>query len=265
MMTDVNLGVYTASLNRHTSIYSAKDRVSVGLHAYDGVRMEDFIAALEQENWTKREVPPYAHPEHPRPFAACDAKMTLAALFRQINALLERDMVVIAEPGDALFGASDLFISDGAHFLAPAYYASLGFAVPAGLGVKAAAPKLRPLALVGNGAFQRTGVEISTAARFGMNPIVILLDNDGYGVERPMLDGGFNDVLRWRYAELPALLGGGLGIKVETEREMEAALAKARAHEDGWTLIEVRLDRDDRSAALKRFTAKLGERVHAKE
>ncbi len=265
MMTDVNLGVYTASINRQTSIYSAKDRVSVGLHAYDDVRMEDFIAALAQQDWTRRDVPPYAHPEHPGPFAASDAKMTVAALFRQINAFLERDMIVIAEPGDALFGASDLFISDGARFLAPAYYTSLGFAVPAALGVKAAEPQLRPLVLVGDGAFQMTGVEISTAARFGMNPIVVLLDNDGYGTERPMLDGGFNDVLRWRYAQLPALLGGGLGIKVETEREMEAALAEARAHKDGWTLIEVRLARDDRSAALKRFTAKLGERVHAKE
>jgi TPP-dependent 2-oxoacid decarboxylase len=234
----------------------------VGLHAYDDVRMEDFIAALSKYGWEKRRFEPFEHPLHPGPFNAADKKMTIAALFRQINAFLDEDMIVIADPGDALFGASDLFISDGTHFLAPAYYTSLGFAVPAALGVKAAAPKLRPLVLVGDGAFQMTGVEISTAARFGMNPIVVLLDNDGYGTERPMLDGKFNDLSRWRYAELARAIGGGLGLRVTTEREMDSALTQARDNMSGWTLIHVVLDRDDCSAAMKRFTAKLGERVH---
>lgn len=187
--------------------------------------------------------------------------MTVEALFRQINAFVEDDMIVIADPGDALFGASDLFIKDGAHFLAPAYYCSLGFAVPAALGVKAAAPKLRPLVLVGDGAFQMTGMEIATAARYGMNPIIIVLDNDGYGTERAMLDGAFNNVLRWDYAEIPRVIGGGLGVKVTTEREMETALVKARANHSSWSIIQVMLDRDDHSPALKRLSTKLRERV----
>lgn len=261
MMTDISLGIYTANLRRRYAIYAAKERVSVGLHAYDDVRMEDFIAALAEHRWVRRTAAPYRHPEHPGAFAATDARMTVAALFRQINAFVADDMIVIADPGDALFAASDLFIEDGAHFLAPAYYCSLGFAVPAALGVKAAARKLRPLVLVGDGAFQMTGMEIATAARYGMNPIIIVLDNDGYGTERSMADGRFNDVLRWNYAEIARIVAGGLGIKVTTEREMEAALAKARANELGWSLIQVMLDRDDRSPALRRLTAKLAERV----
>ncbi|WP_457795707.1 alpha-keto acid decarboxylase family protein [Methylocystis sp. S23] len=264
MMTDINLGIYTANIDRRFAIYAAKDRVAIGLHAYDDVRMEDFIAALAAQGWRKRAVAPYRHPAHPGRFEPGDRKMTVDALFRQINAFLERDMIVIADPGDALLGASDLFISDGAHFMASAYYTSLGFAVPASIGAKAAAPRLRPLVLVGDGAFQMTGMEISTAARFAMNPIVILFDNDGYGTERPMLDGAFNDVKRWEYAELARVIGGGLGVKVATEREMAAALAKARANESGWSLIQVMLDREDRSPALRRLTAKLGERVRAK-
>jgi indolepyruvate decarboxylase len=264
MMTDVNLGVYTANINRCSAIYAAKDRVTIGFHAYDDVRMEDFIAALSAYPWERRDVDPYRHPTHPGPFEPRDRKMTVEALFRQVNAFLEPDMIVIADPGDALLGASDLFISDGAHFMASAYYTSLGFAVPAAIGAKAAASHLRPVVLVGDGAFQMTGMEISTAARFEMNPIVVLLDNDGYGTERPMLDGDFNDVRRWEYAELARVIGGGLGIKVSTEREMAAALARARANETGWTLIQVVLDRDDRSPALQRLTAKLAERVRAK-
>ena len=264
MMTDVNLGIYTANINRCSAIYAAKDRVTIGLHAFDDVRMEDFIAALSAYPWERRDVEPYRHPEHPGPFEPCDHKMTVEALFRQINAFLEPGMIVMADPGDALLGASDLFISDGMHFMASAYYTSLGFAVPAAIGAKAAASHLRPLVLVGDGAFQMTGMEISTAARFGMNPIVVVLDNDGYGTERPMLDGSFNDIQRWEYAELARVIGGGLGIKVSTEREMAAALVRARANETGWTLIQVVLDREDRSPALQRLTAKLAERVRAK-
>ncbi len=118
-------------------------------------------------------------------------------------------MVVIADPGDALFGSEDLYIQEGAGFMAPAYYASLGFAVPAALGVQAAVPTLRPLVLVGDGAFQMTGMELGNIARYGMNPIVVVIDNDGYGTERPMLDGAFNDVRHWEYAGLPAVIGSG--------------------------------------------------------
>ena len=261
LMTDINLGVYTARIDRSASVYAGEDRVSVGFHSYDGVGMEDFLRGLAQRPWTRRALPPFAHPERPAPFAPSDRPITVATLFAQINGFLEDDMVVIADPGDAMFGAGDLYIHDGAHFLAPAYYCSLGFAVPAAVGVAAAAPNLRPLVLVGDGAFQMTGMELSTIARYGMNPIVIVLDNDGYGTERPMLDGVFNDVHRWSFARIPEVLGAGLGLKVATEREMSAALQQAKANAQSYSLIQVTLDRDDRSPALTRVTARLGERV----
>ncbi len=76
-----------------------------------------------------------------------------------------------------------------------------------------------------------------------------------------MLDGEFNNILRWRYAELPRVIGSGLGIKANTEREMAAALEKAHANDSSWSIIQVMLDRHDCSPALKRLTSKLGERV----
>ncbi len=261
MLTDMNLGIYTAQIDRRFSVYAAKDRVAVGLHAYEGVPLEDFVRGLAAHDWKKRIPAPFEHPEHPGPYVATDASMTVAALFRQLNAFLEDDMVVIADPGDALFGAMDLYIHDGAHFLAPAYYCSLGFAVPAALGVGAAAPNLRPLVLVGDGAFQMSGMELASIARYGMNPIVVVFDNDGYGTERPMLDGAFNDVHRWNYARIPEVLGSGLGIKVANELEMADALKQARANTESFTIIQVLLDRNDHSPALTRLTATLAQRV----
>jgi indolepyruvate decarboxylase len=261
LLTDMNLGIYTAQIDRRFAVYAAKDRVAVGLHAYENVTMEDFVRGLAAHPWKKRMPVPFEHPEHPGPFTATDKPMTVDALFRQINAFLEDDMVVIADPGDALFGAEDLYIHDGAHFLAPAYYCSLGFAVPAALGVQAADPKLRPLVLVGDGAFQMSGMELASIARYRQNPIVVVLDNDGYGTERPMLDGVYNDVHRWNYARIPEVLGSGLGIKVATEREMAEALTRARANMESFTIIQVLLDRNDHSQALTRLTATLAKRI----
>ena len=133
--------------------------------------------------------------------------------------------------------------------------------MPAAIGVSAAAPRLRSLVLVGDGAFQMTGMELSTIARYGMNPIVIVFDNDGYGTERPMLDGAFNDVLNWNFANIPSVLGAGLGIKATTEAEMAGALKQAKANTQSYTIIQVVLGRDDHSAALHRLTVRLGERV----
>jgi indolepyruvate decarboxylase len=261
MMTDMNLGIYTARIDRRHGIYAARDRVAVGFHAYDGVRMEDFVRGLAANDWPKREA---AVPEREARRAAVTpgrGKMSVAALFAQVDAFLENDDVVIADPGDALFGAADLHIERGVHFLGPAYYCSLGFAVPAVLGVSAARPSLRPIVLVGDGAFQMSGMELGTIARYGMNPIVIVLDNEGYGTERPMLDGRFNDVHPWAFWRIPEVLGAGLGIPVETEEEMADALARARTNTGAFTLIQVKLPRNDHSPALGRLTASLADRV----
>jgi indolepyruvate decarboxylase len=107
-------------------------------------------------------------------------------------------------------------------------------------------------------------MELSTIARYGMNPIVIVFDNDGYGTERPMLDGAFNDVHRWNFARVPKILGAGLGIKVTTERELADALKQAKANAQSYSLIQVTLGRHDCSPALSRLTARLAERVEKK-
>lgn len=262
MMTDMNLGIYTARIDRRHAISASRDRVAVGFHAYDGVHMEDFVEGLAAREWPKREVVPYERAARPAATAPADAPMRVDTLFAQVNAFLEEDDVVIADPGDALFGAADLHIEHGVRFLGPAYYCSLGFAVPAVLGVSAALPGLRPIVLVGDGAFQMSGMELGTIARYRMNPIIIVLDNAGYGTERPMLDGGFNDIHPWAYWRIPEVLGEGLGMRVETEHDMAEALARARANKDAYTLIQVILPKDDHSPALRRLTASLRERVH---
>src|SRR5258708_37011719 len=123
------------------------------------------------------------------------ATLTVKGLFARLNSFLTDEAVVVADVGDALFGASDLHIHDRTEFLGPAYYASMGFAVPAGIGAQVANPQRRPLVLVGDGAFQMTGMELSTAVRYKLNPIVMVLNNASYGTERQMQDGPYTDVV----------------------------------------------------------------------
>ena len=170
-------------------------------------------------------------------------------------------MVVISDVGDCLFAAVDLVIHRKTEFLAPAYYTSMGFAVPAALGAQIANPRLHPVVLVGDGAFQMTGTELSTIARHGLNPIVLVLNNHGYTTERFIMDGPFNDIPEWRYENLPALLGNGWGCAVHTEIEFESAWKMARVRRKGFSLLNIHLDKFDHSSGLERLGQKLAAKL----
>jgi len=263
-MSDVNLGIYTAHLDQARAISVSSEKLSIRHHAYEGVGMEEFLMALTEALPGR---PVAAGLPHPPVAPACipvpQKPVTVKYLFERLNAFLDDHTAVIADPGDAMFAAIDMTIHCASEFVSPAYYTSLGFAVPAAIGVQLARPDLRPLVLVGDGAFQMTGMELGTAARFGLNPIVVVLNNNGYGTERPMLDGAFNDIQPWHYSRVPAVLGAGLGFDIHTEEELEDALLAARAHTGSFCLLEVHLAPDDRSQALERLTTALARRVQA--
>ena len=261
-MSDIDLGVYTARLEQSKSICVTSEKTSIRYHSYEDVRLEDFVQGLIDANLERRDSGSIPHPEPPEAFFPVSGQaVTVRRLFQRLNAMLDDDTVVIADPGDALLAGADLFIHGRTEFLSPAYYTSLGFAVPASLGVQLANPRLRPLVLVGDGAFQMTGMELSTVARFKLNPIVVVLNNRGYGTERPMQDGSFNDVQVWKYSRIPDVLGAGRGFDVETEEHLDAALQAAREYTDGFSILDVHLDPRDSSPAMQRLTASLAKRV----
>ena len=263
-MTDVNLGIFTAQLDPSRIISATSDRLSIRYHTYDGITLGDFLPALIAAKPNRRAIGDIPHPPVPPAcFPVPDKSLTVHYLFERLNQFLDDSTAVLADPGDAMFAGIDMTIHCASEFSSPAYYTSLGYAVPAAIGVQLARPWLRPLVLVGDGAFQMTGMELSTAARFGLNPIVVVLNNEGYGTERPMLDGRFNDILNWRYSEMPRLLGSGRGYVASTEEELEEALLAARADESAFQIIEVRLAPDDRSEALHRLTSALAQRVRS--
>jgi TPP-dependent 2-oxoacid decarboxylase len=262
-MTDINLGIYTARLDPVRSIYSTSEKLSIRYHCYEDVRFKDFVQGLLASKLRRRTFARLPRPSPLTPFILRNSgtRLTVKRLFERLNGFVSENTVVIADVGDALFGATDLFIRHRTEFLAPAYYTSMGFAVPACVGAQLANPKLRPLVLVGDGAFQMTGMELSTVARYGLNPVVVILNNHGYGTERHMQDGPYNDVWPWEFHRLPEVLGAGKGFLVNTEEDLDQALSRARELTETFCLLDVRLDALDRSPALDRLASRMAKRI----
>jgi indolepyruvate decarboxylase len=257
-MTDINMGIFTAHLDVSRTINANSERIAIRHHQFEGVGLRDFLrglAAAPIGRRCKSCVPPAAPLKAFRPEPR--RKMTVRRLFERMNGFLEDDFAVICDIGDSLFGAADLVIHRRTEFLSPAYYTSMGFAVPAAVGVQVGNPRLRPVVFVGDGAFQMTGQELSTVVRCGLNPIVIVLNNKGYTTERFIKDGPYNDIHDWAYHRWPELLRAGWGCEVRTEGDLEAALVQARKNTGGFSILNVHLDPLDCSDALQRLARRL--------
>ncbi|MFN4259492.1 MAG: alpha-keto acid decarboxylase family protein [Gemmataceae bacterium] len=262
-VTDMDFGMFTHHLDESRLISATCERVQVRHHYYESILLEDYLAALCRAPLPTfhRSVPPWRQVFAQTWQPQADTPITVARLFQKLDSILAASLVVVADPGDALFGAADLTVHRGAEFLGNAFYASLGWAVPAAIGVQCADPQRRPIVLVGDGAFQMTGTELGTTRRFGLDPIVIVLNNGGYLTERLLLEGKFNDIPNWEYHRLPELLGAGQGFEVHTETELETALQQALARRGSFSLLNVRLRSDDLSPSLQRLGENLAKRV----
>jgi indolepyruvate decarboxylase len=253
-ITDMSMGFYTAKLDRERTVLATTERVSVQYHRYESIQFRDFLAALTK---AKIRAKPFRHPNPhaaPRPLKNKERSepLTVVDFFRILSLHLDEDCCVIADIGDAIFGAVGIRSERQAQFIAPAYYMSMGFAVPASIGVALAAKKLRPYVVVGDGAFQMTGTEISTAVRLGLNPIIFVLNNDGYGTMRRIHEGSFNIITQWNYGKICELVGGGAAVTVTTKGDLDEAIRAAR-DSGKLTVIEVKVPRDDISPQLARI------------
>ena len=263
LLTDVDDATAHATLlAAGRTVHATADSIAIKHHTYEGVRFEDFVRALAASplpSFPARALPPRDSVRFDSP--GPEAAVTLCNVFGYLDGLLNDKTVVIADVGESLFAAADLRVRKSAEFLSPAYYTSMGFSVPAALGAGFADPTLRPLVLVGDGAFQMTATELSTCIRYGQAPIVVVLNNRGYGTEREILEGPFNDIHEWQYEKICELLGGGMGHRVGTFGELVQALNAAVDDVKHVHVLNVLLDPGDRSTAMKRVAQRLAKRL----
>ena len=106
--------------------------------------------------------------------------------------------------------------------------------------------------ICGDGGFQMTGPEISFAPARGLSPIVVLVNNSGWGIFRPVTPR--KDLLEippWPYAEL-AQAWGGVGFKVGSPGELRDALRAAHELRD-FAIIECIVPPTDISPVSRRY------------
>jgi TPP-dependent 2-oxoacid decarboxylase len=260
-MTDIDLAGYTANLDPRRMIIANSEKVKISHHVYDHVPLKDFLNALHASvlKGTFRGSKD-AHPSNSlhMPFTPVpEAKLTTDRFWRKINHFITDGHILLTDTGSAAFDGLKLCLPSKADYISQSFYAAIGYAIPAAMGVKFALPRCRPLVFVGDGAFQMTGQELSTIIRYGQNPIVFLLNNDGYQIERVIYDNLYNNLQMWDYTLLPEVYGGTKGIRVITEGDLESALKEANDRADSMVFVEVRLDRFDFSETLR----KAGERL----
>lgn len=266
LLTDLDLGLDTAGFDRRRLIAAAGDRVQVGRRMFRGVALPEFVRRLSEvaaaAGGSRVAAPwPPAGQRSVRPVSpvAPDAPLTSRRFFELVRRSIGPRSVVLADVGDAMLSIAGVPVPGDVTVLCQAFYASVGWSVPAAVGASFATPARPLLAFVGDGAFQMTGQELSTLVWHGRGAAVFVLDNGGYLMERTLHEGPFNDLNPWRYAELAAVYGGSSGLVAATEGGLEAALDRVAAHPGELTLVQVRLGPRDASDTLRRF----GEVVHA--
>ena len=262
-MSDINLGIYTANIATEKLIHASAECVRIKHHRFDKVFLGDFIRALREALPRAQErdarIRPASHvllePFVPQPEQA----ITVSRFYERVNHILDAGNVVLADAGDSFMCAGELLMREQVGFISQAFYCSIGFTLPAALGVGLAAPQRRPVVFIGDGAFQMVAQELSTLLRHHLNPVIFLMNNRGYTVERVIHDGPYNDIQNWRYHALVEVFGAdaGWGCEVRSEGELEAALERAGRESQRLAFIEVHLDPADCSEALRRLGAEL--------
>ena len=253
--TDYTTVGHATALDPKKMILVHSNNVIVGDQSYGDVPMRAFLtaltgklkqnsAALDAFNRIREELAPIAD--------GGDSPLTTRQLFDRVQKMLTPDSAVIAETGDSWFNGIRLKLPESARFEIQMQYGSIGWSVGATLGYAAGSSR-RVISLIGDGSFQLTAQEISTMIRFGLNPIIFLINNGGYTIEVEIHDGPYNTIKNWDYAGLIDVFnagdGNGIGLRATTQNELDTAIGTAIAH-DGLSLIEVAIGRDDCSKEL---------------
>jgi len=254
ILSDTNFALSNRAPDPRRTILASSREVQIGYHRFRDMPLADLIKGLEARANPNAPWPhqPKQRSVYPRGLPIDDAPISPSNVSAAINDLFDRHgkMPMTSDIGDCLFTAMEI---DNTALAAPGYYAGMGFGVPAGIGV--AATGLRPLILVGDGAFQMTGWELGNCRRYGLDPIVVLFNNKSWEMLRVFQpESHFNDLDDWHFADIAAPIGG-VGERVTTRRELAAALDRAVNRRGQFSLIEVMLPRRVTSDTLARFVS----------
>jgi indolepyruvate decarboxylase len=259
-MTDFNTGAFTSRLDPAKTISIWHHRVQVADKIFSNVEMGDFLRLLARR-LSKRTWPSIAATDLGPDTGAGTEAITAAALYPRWEKFLRADDIVVAETGTVSMGMGFARLPAGATYHNQTLWGSIGWATPAAFGAAVAAPDRRVVLITGEGSHQLTVQEIGQFGRLGLKPVVFVLNNSGYLIERLLCKDpaiAYNDLAPWRYSELPHAFGCNdwMTQTVKTCGEFDEAL-RAAADASNGVYIEVMTD----AYAASPFAQKLHEAI----
>jgi indolepyruvate decarboxylase len=250
---DGTSGDYTAKLPADT-IRARGHSVDIGEDNYQAVTLKEVLRGVIDA------VPQVTSRPAPQPAAAAaaagtrpdgSATLTQAAYWQALQGYLRPGDVLFTDNGTsyAIFGFR---LPPGCTVVASVIWGSIGYSVGALLGTLTAAPQRRHLLFVGDGSFQETAQELSTMLRHDCKPVIFLINNGGYTIERGYMGKTetYNDIATWAYADLPRVFRPDTTARsfvVRTVADLDRALS---APNDSLILIESVMDPYDAPAAV---------------
>jgi indolepyruvate decarboxylase len=245
IMSDFNSGAFTANIDPSRIISIRHHRTVVFGKSFPNIEMNDILSSLAERL-------PYRRIEK-IPVCSLGAitgeeadPITTETLYPRWSHFIKENDILIAETGTASMGLGFAKMPKGATFHNQTLWGSIGWATPAAFGAAVAAPGRRLVLVTGDGSFQLTAQEISQFGRLGLKPIIFVLNNAGYLIERLLCKDpaiAYNDIADWNYSELPHALGcdDWYTARVTTCDEFDQALEIAGNSETG-CFIEVVTD-----------------------
>ena len=233
---DFNVGSWSAFLDPARKVIIGPDYVKVGEQCFTSCMLPDVLAELAQS------APRVKRTKHPAPkllplVGQSHDPISSAALYPRLQRFLQDGDNLVVEGGSCMFPCASLLLPKGVSYEGQILWASIGWATPTTLGVALAEPKRRTIMVSGDGAHQLTANEIGVMGRYGINPILIVLNNGIYGVEDVLSERGhvYDDLAGWNYHTLPAAMGcrDWFCTRIETVGDLESALLEARNHSGG--------------------------------
>ncbi|MCB5307014.1 alpha-keto acid decarboxylase family protein [Yersinia massiliensis] len=218
---DIITAGFSQNITQDNCINIQPERACIGRTVFSQIPIRAAIEALHelcktlQDEWQQ---PVITRPERVEPKSDV---LDQQAFWYYIQPFLRPHDLVLTDLGTSCFGAGTLTLPSGCTFIAQALWESIGFSLPAAYGAQLAQPERRLILLVGDGAAQLTIQELGSMLRDGLNPIIFLLNNQGYTVERAIHgpQQRYNDIAAWNWTQLPLALG--LGKESVTHRVTE--------------------------------------------
>lgn len=172
--------------------------------------------------------------------------------------------ILLAEQGSACFGAASLSLPQGCRFIVQSLWGSIGYTLPAAFGAQTAEPERRVVLLIGDGSAQLTVQELGSMLRDGLKPVIFLLNNDGYTIERAIHGPNqrYNDIAHWNWTQLPQALGAERQVKalrVTEPEQLRQALSEV-ADSPQLAFVEVVLPKMDIPELLQTISSALQSR-----